>query len=105
MEPTSERSSLPAEPIPTRSSDRAPFDPNAVIRVGRVRLPLAGPYRPWATLYRHPDGRTYWTVRLWEIDHPVRRVYRTETLRQFARAQRLDSLLSEIDRLVRAAGA
>ncbi|MCI4335752.1 MAG: hypothetical protein L3K17_00940 [Thermoplasmata archaeon] len=92
-----------AEPIRTRSSNRSSPSLPTVRRVGRLRLPLAGPYRPWATLYLCPDGRTFWTVRLWEVDRPVRRVYSTAALRGFARAQRLDALLREIDALVRAA--
>jgi hypothetical protein len=87
---------------PTRSSERAdtlPASPE-VRRVGRLRLPLAGPYRPWATLYRYPDGRTYWVVRLWEVDRPVRRVYTTATVRAWASGQGLCALLAAIDALV-----
>lgn len=71
-----------------------------VRRVGRLRLPLAGPYRPWATLYRFPDGRTLWVVRLWDVDRAVRRVYATATVRQWAARQGLVSLVAEVDALL-----
>ena len=59
--------------------------PGRVRRVGRVRLPLALSYRPWATLYVLPDGRPWWVVRLWEGDRPVTRVVPTSALLRFAR--------------------
>lgn len=96
-----ERVTRPQTTEPTRSSECADLLPAspAVRRVGRLRLPLAGPYRPWATLYRHPDGRAFWVVRLWEVDHAVRRVYSTATLRAWARGQGLTALLAEVDAL------
>lgn len=68
--------------------------------VGRVRLPIAGPYRPWARLYQLPDGRLWWTVRLWEEDRAVRHVYPTWVIRGFARRNLLPGLEAEIDTLV-----
>ncbi|MGI0072170.1 MAG: hypothetical protein ACRECT_08935 [Thermoplasmata archaeon] len=82
----------PSQPVSTR-----PIAP--VRKIGRLRLPLAGPYRPWARLYLFPDGRLLWTVRLWEHDRAVGHLVRTETLRAFARRNTLPALLREIDRL------
>ena len=65
-------------------------------RLGAVRLPLAGPYRPLATLYELPDGRRLWCVRLWDIDRPVRRCLSTGYLLAFARLNGLAALALEI---------
>lgn len=72
--------------------------------VGALRLPIAGPYRPWARLYRLPDGRLAWRVRLWEVDRAQVRCVETEVLRTFARVNRFPVLLEEIETLVRRAG-
>lgn len=101
MVTTTQRSALSEVPDPTRSSEpalawlRAP----TVRRLGRVRLPLAGAYRPWATLYRFPDGRTLVLVRLWGTTGPVRRVYDASVVRAWAMAQRLTELAAAIDAL------
>lgn len=107
MSSQNERFARPEIADPTRSSECAdPRSPSPrVRRVGRLRLPLAGPYRPWATLYRHPEGRTYWVVRLWDVDRPVRRVYTTATLRAWAERQGLATLVAEVDALVADPGA
>ncbi|HYA58430.1 MAG TPA: hypothetical protein VEH57_08250 [Thermoplasmata archaeon] len=68
--------------------------------VGEVRLPLGGPYRPRARLYRLSDGRLLWCVRLWEVDRPVLRVVSTATLLRFARGNRLPALEAEVEALV-----
>lgn len=68
-------------------------------RLGSVRLPLAGPYRPLATLFELPDGRRLWCVRLWEIDRPVRRCLTTRYLLAFARLNGFDGLATEIERV------
>jgi hypothetical protein len=81
------------QPVPRRTSPR-------VRRIGELRLPLAGPYRPRARLYLFPDGRLLWHVRLWERDRAVGHLVGTETLRAFARINSLTSLLAEVDRLV-----
>jgi hypothetical protein len=75
------------------------FDPSGrrPRSIGRVRLPIAGPYRPWAVLYELPDGRRLWSVRLWDLDRPVTRCLSTGTLLAFARLNRLDSVRSEIE--------
>ena len=89
---------LRSQPIPSRIAPR-------VRRVGEVRLPIAGPYRPRARLYRYPDGRLLWLVRLWEYDRAVRHLVSTAVLREFARLNRLPRLRAEIDDLVdRSAG-
>jgi hypothetical protein len=68
--------------------------------VGEVRLPLAGPYCPRARLYRLPNGRLLWKVRLWEFDQPVNHVLGTDTLRRYARANHLTRLAAAIEALV-----
>ncbi len=82
------------EPLPLASDELAPAA--RCRRLGAVRLPLAGPYRPLATLYELPDGRRLWCVRLWEVDRPVRRCLSTGYLIAFARLNRLDGLEREI---------
>lgn len=92
----------------TRSAPLAELDlPNAraglVRRIGRVRLPLALTYRPWATLYVLPDGRRWWIVHLWEVDRPVPRLVATSTLLAFARRSGLAEVADAVERLARAA--
>lgn len=65
-----------------------------------MRLPLGGPYRPKAQLYRDAAGTEWWVVRLWEIDRAVPRRVSTDELRAFARGNRLAGLLDAIDALV-----
>jgi len=84
---------VPSLPFPVRANGR-------VRQVGELRLPLAGPYRPRARLFRYPDGRLLWLVRLWEYDRPVPHLLSTEVLREFARRNGLPRLRSEIDALV-----
>lgn len=67
-----------------------------VARIGRLRVPIAGPYQPWATLYRLPDGRELWCLRLWSEGGPVRTVVFTATLLAYARRSRLRELEAEI---------
>jgi hypothetical protein len=67
-----------------------------VVRIGRLRVPLAGAYRPWATLYRLPDGRELWCLRLWEGGRPVRRAVSNATLISYARRSRLRRLEAQI---------
>ncbi len=71
--------------------------------MGELRLPLAGPYRPRARLYRLSDGRLLWRVRLWERDRAVLHVVSTDVLRTFARVNRLPRLEEEIRSLVQSA--
>ena len=66
--------------------------------MGSVRLPLGGPYRPRARLYRRCDGTLEWVVRLWEVDRAVARTVPTEHLLAFARLNGLRALEREIDR-------
>ena len=88
----------PVEPVPERSPPVAP--PERVRKVGELRLPIAGPYCPRARLYRYPDGRLLWLVRLWEYDRPVPHLVSTATLREFARVNRLPRVRAEVDALV-----
>jgi hypothetical protein len=69
--------------------------------VGRVRVPIAGPYRPWARLHRFPDGRLVWVVRLWERERVVRRVVSTSTLLEYARLNGLPMLAARVGSLDR----
>lgn len=71
------------EPFPTCSSDRPTATPRVRV-LARIRLPLGGPYRPWARLVRFPDGRVLWLVRLWEVDRPVSRLLPTREVRRWA---------------------
>lgn len=85
------------EPFPLAVADHATrVRPR---RLGSVRLPLAGPYRPLATLYELADGRRLWCVRLWELDRPVRRCLPTGYLLAFARLNGLEGLRKEIERV------
>ena len=87
----------PFEPVP-----RLPFPehgPHRVRKVGEVRLPIAGPYRPRARLYQYPDGRLVWLVRLWEHDRAVPHLVSTPVLRAFARVNGLARVRAEVDAL------
>lgn len=84
---------VPRQPVPART-------PGSARRVGTVRLPLGGPYRPKARLYRDAGGREWWVVRLWEVDRAEARTVSTDELRAFARGNRLEHLLAEIEALV-----
>jgi hypothetical protein len=87
-----------SQPIPRRTRPR-------VRRIGELRLPIAGPYRPRARLYLFPDGRTTWVVRLWEYDRAVVRTVSSAVLREYARRSGLGSLDAEIARLTARARA
>ena len=94
----------PSEPVPAERPSST--DATGRVRlVGELRLPIAGPYRPRARLYRYPDGRLVWLVRLWEYDHAVPHLVSTDVLREFARRNRLSCLRSEVDALVERASA
>jgi len=84
---------VPDEPFPPRSAGR-------VRRIGEVRLPIAGPYRPRARLYQYPDGRLVWLVRLWEGDRAVPHLVSTEVLREFARGNHLPLVRADVDALL-----
>jgi hypothetical protein len=83
----------PSQPIPRRTSSQVRI-------VGVVRIPLAGPYRPLARLYRFPDGRLLWRLRLWEVDRPVDHLVRPEVLRAYARRSGLPTVVAALDALV-----
>jgi hypothetical protein len=98
---TPARQPLPAQPFPAIPELLLPTpeDVNAdprVTYVGRLRVPLAGPYRPWARLYRLPDRRLVWVVRLWDRDRAVRRVVSTRTLLEFARMNDLPAWAARV---------
>ena len=103
---TAIRQPVPAEPLRWLDGTAFPApeeldtDP-CVTYVGRVRLPIAGPYRPWARLYRLPDLRLVWVVRLWDQGRAVRRVTSTPVLLEFARLNRLPALASRVRSLNR----
>lgn len=90
-----------SEPLRATFDEHTPRSarPRRVRRIGRVRVPLAGPYRPWATLYRMPDGRAIWVIRLWEYGRPVRHAVGTATLLTYARASGLTALAAEVEAL------
>ncbi len=89
---------LPRQPIPPRRA-------RSVRLVGTLRLPLAGPYRPRVRLYRFPDGRLVWHVRLWEFDHAVPHLVPTGVLREFARLNRLAAFAAELEMVLAQARA
>jgi len=81
---------LPGEPVRDRKTPRAR-------PIGELRLPIAGPYRPIARLYRYADGELRWRVRLWETDRAVVRYVETDVLRTFARVNGLRAVADEIE--------
>jgi hypothetical protein len=83
------------------SAATGPTSHGRVQRLGRLRLPIAGAYRPWATAYRLPDGRVLWCVRLWQVDRPRVSCVATSTLRMFCRLNHFPELAAEMERLVR----
>jgi len=93
----------PPEPVPSLPlpEGAAPH----VRKVGELRLPIAGPYHPRARLYRYPDGRLLWLVRLWECDRAVPHLVSTAVLHEFARVNGLASFRAEVDALVERATA
>jgi hypothetical protein len=104
--PTPLRQPVPAEPLPWLDDSAAPTpdeldrDPR-VTYIGRVRVPIAGPYRPWARLYRLPDLRLVWVVRLWESTRAVHRLTSTRALLTYARLSGLSQLAERIQSLER----
>jgi hypothetical protein len=96
--------STPSEPVLDEQLFRR-GGAGRVRKVGELRLPIAGPYRPRARLFRYPDGRLLWLVRLWEVDRAVPRLVSTDVLREFARANGLPWLRAELDALVERATA
>lgn len=97
-----------AEGIERTESQPVPAEIPATARrrvrtVGELRLPLAGPYAPRVQLVQLPDGRLLWRLRLWEFDRPVVHVVGTDTLRRFARINRIPAVERRIDQLLRRA--
>lgn len=92
----------PPEPVLCQPVLRRTTTPARLI--GAVRLPLAGPYRPWARLYARSDGTLDWQVRLWEIDRAVVHHVDSDTLRTFARLNGLRELAEEVEALLERAG-
>jgi hypothetical protein len=90
------------EPVPFAFAEH-PVPREGVRRVGRVRVPITLHHAPWATLYRLPDGRLLWVVRLWTVDRPVRRAVSTSVLLRYCRVHRLPSVRAAIAALVQRA--
>lgn len=88
----------PSQPVPREPI--SPASPGRLRRVGEIRLPLGGPYRPRARLYLLPDGRRLWRVRLWEYDRPVVHLLPTAVLREFARRNGLRQLERDLEDLL-----
>jgi hypothetical protein len=87
-----------AEPFPAQAElDRTVPPPDAIRTLGRVRIPLTVHHAPWATAYLLPDGRVVWCVRLWEHDRPVRRLVRTQLLRDYCRTNGLRAVEASLD--------
>lgn len=113
MEPTAVLSTSLRQPVPAESIPWAddgalprPDELDDTLRteyVGRLRLPIAGAYKPWARLYRLRDARVVWVVRLWDRDRAVRRVTTTATLLAFARINRLPGVTARVRSLDRRA--
>jgi hypothetical protein len=103
---TPSREPFPAESFPASDENSFPLaaeldtDPR-VEYIGRVRVSIAGPYRPWARLYRLPDLRLVWVIRLWDRHCAVRRLTSTDTLLEYARMHRMPALAARIRSLQR----
>jgi hypothetical protein len=95
---TTHVAATPSEPVPAEFN-LSPLS-GRVRKVGELRLPIAGPYCPRARLYRYPDGRLVWMVRLWAVDHAVPRLVSTDVLREFAEKNGLPKVRAEVDALV-----
>jgi hypothetical protein len=103
---TAPRQPIPAEPFPALDHGAVPIPEHVetdsrVEYVGRLRVPVAGPYRPWARLYRLPDLRLVWVLRLWDRDRAVRRVTSTLALLEFAQLNGLRALAARVRSLDR----
>jgi len=87
-----------SQPVP-EELDAAPFDrPTRAVALARVRVPLTLTVAPWATLYRLPDGRRLWCLRLRDADGAVRtRCVAPDRLREYARRSRLPALLADLE--------
>jgi len=92
------------EPVPEPISRLGRPAPG-VVRLGRVRVPLSLTVRPWATLYRLPDGRTLWCVRLRDAGEIRTRCIGTDRLLAYARSSGLARLEREMLDLLGVAGA
>jgi hypothetical protein len=111
MEPSEALATAPRQPVPaeplswldeTAFPNSLEFDTDPRVEyVGRVRVPIAGPYRPWARLYRLPDQRLVWVVRLWEQYRAVRRLTSTAALLDYAQRSRLPCVAARIRALHR----
>ena len=90
--PVARRQPVP-EPIPP-----CPL-PSRATPLARVRVPVTLHVRPWATLYRLPDGRRIWCVRLPREDgEPVHRCVPTDRLLAYARSSALSELEADLRR-------
>lgn len=106
MENSEVLSTAPSQPVLREPTDGPDFLARSLTRerkdrpeafyIGRLRIPIAGPYRPWARLYRLPDRRLVWVVRLWDRDRAARHVTTTATLLAFARLNHLPGLAARI---------
>jgi hypothetical protein len=98
---TPSRQPVPVEPLRWLDDASGPIPEPLethpqVAYIGRVRIPIAGPYRPWARLYRLPDLRLVWIVRLWDRTRAVRRVTSTSALLEFAQVNGLWELATRV---------
>jgi hypothetical protein len=96
---------VPTEPVP-EPIDVASADPLRRTRaLARIRVPLTLTVQPWATLYRTPDGRRWWCIRLPEAGTVRTHCVSTERLRAYARMNRLAEMEHAIDEALAAKGS
>ena len=99
-----ERSTPETQPVPEPIVlDLCP-PRNGVVRRARIRVPLTLTVRPWATLYRLPDGREIWCLRLRDDGEVRTRCVPTERLRSYARRSGLRTLEADLRRATKRRG-
>jgi|HubBroStandDraft_3_1064219.scaffolds.fasta_scaffold55914_2 hypothetical protein len=92
------------EPVPELTEPN-PLPPRCRVRpLARLRVPLTLTVRPWATLYRLPDGRTLWCIRLPAHGVVVTRCVASHQLRTYARINGLAQMEHELDDALAGAG-
>ena len=87
---------LATEPVPQAVDELALGRGAGLSRVARVQVPLTLTVRPWATLYRLPDGARIWCLRLPSGGEVRSRCVRTGTLLRYARSSGLVELEDEL---------
>jgi hypothetical protein len=88
---------VPTEPVPEPECELRRSRPRRPRPIARIRVPLTLTVQPWATLYRLPDGRLWWCLRLRDGGTVRTRCLTTERLRAYARLSRLPALERALD--------